>query len=261
MRKSMPIGAYVAGETPLHGLDARAKLVALVAVSVGAFVARSPLALVLLAAALVVLLAVARMGAGTIARALRPTVVALAFAILANTLVVDGSYDLQIVGFVGINLGGFGRAAMAVGRIALLVGFVCVVTATTSATEVASALVAGLRPLARLGMPVGDVAMVVGMALRFIPETMGEFDRIEMAQRARGTRFDQGSVRERVGKWIAVLIPLVVALFARADELALAMRDRCYSGAGGVMPPRPAKPRDVLFVLFAVALAIVCVLV
>ncbi len=261
MRKSLPIGTYLTRETPLHRIDARAKLAALVAVSVGAFAARSALALVLLAAVLVVLLAVARVGVGTVARALRPTAVVLAFAIVANTVVVDGSGDLQIVGAVGLYLGGFARAAMAVGRIALLVGFVCLVTSTTSATEVASALVAALRPLARLGVPVGDVAMVVAMALRFIPETMGEFDRIEMAQRARGTRFDQGSVRERVGKWAAVLVPLVVVLFARADELALAMRDRCYSGAGGAVPPRPARLRDVLFALLAMALAIACALV
>ena len=184
----------------------------------------------------------------------------LAFALLANTIVVDGSFDVQIIGYVGIELDGLARGAVAVLRIVLLVGFVCVVTATTSSADVARSLVCVLRPLARVGVPVGDVAMIVGMALRFLPEAMGEFDRIVLAQRARGARFGEGSVRVRLSRWASVLVPLVVGLFDRADELALAMRDRCYSGAGGMVMETRMGARDVALALGSLALAVACAL-
>lgn len=260
MGRSIPLGAYVSGHTALHDVDARAKLFALLALSVAAFVARTPQALALLVVALVALLRVARIGASALASAVKPTAVVLAFALLANTIVVDGSFDVQIIGYVGIDLDGLARGAVAVLRIVLLVGFVCVVTATTSSADVARSLVCVLRPLARVGVPVGDVAMIVGMALRFLPEAMGEFDRIVLAQRARGARFGEGSVRVRLSRWASVLVPLVVGLFDRADELALAMRDRCYSGAGGMVMERRMGVRDVVLALGSLALAVGCAL-
>ena len=260
MARSLPLGAYVSGRTALHDVDARAKLFALLALSVGAFVAHSPWSLALLAVTLVCLTRVARIGAASLAAAVKPTAVVLAFALLANTIVVDGSFDVQIVGHVGIEFDGFARGAAAVLRIVLLVGFVCVVTATTSSDDVARSLVWGLAPLARVGVPVGDVAMVVGMALRFLPEALGELDRIVLAQRARGARFDEGPLRVRLARWSSVLVPLVVALFDRADELALAMRDRCYSGAGGLVMDRRLRARDVCLALASLVLAVACAL-
>lgn len=214
----------------MHQLDARVKLVLLLAMTVAAFCATSLLAAALCVASLVFCLVVSRVSPRTVARGLRPAAVVLVFSFLANAVVVAGGADVAIVGQVGASSAGAWRGTLAVARIAMLVGFALVVSATTMPTQMVDAAGSLARPLARLGVPVGDLAMATSIALRFIPIASDEYDRIVLAQRARGARFDEGSVRTRLVKRVSVFVPLVVSLFRRADELACAMGDRCYSG-------------------------------
>lgn len=260
IRRALPLGSYAGEPSWLNGIDARCKLAALALLAIGAFATGSPWGLLAELVVLCLLACVCHVSPMQLARALRPTVIVLAFAVMANALVVSGQLDAQLAGPVGISFVGLGRACAAVFRIVLLVGFVLVVAATTTAPEISSASVTLLRPLARLGVPIADVAMVVSVALRFIPETAAEFDRIEMAQRARGARFDQGTLRERLSKWVAVLVPLVVALFRRSDELARAMGDRCYADGTSQLRPRRLVWRDWLFLAVMLAVAVACVL-
>lgn len=259
-RRSPLLGAYRAAETPLHHLDARVKLACLLAVTVALFAASSPVTLAAMAAAVLAAAHLGGLSGRELAQGLRPTAVILAFSLLANAFVADGTASLTLVGPLGISYPGLARGALAVGRIAVLVFAALVLSATTSSTAVADALTSLMAPLGRLGVPVGDIAMTVSIALRFIPLTAEELVRIRDAQRARGVDFAQGSVSARVRRWLSVLAPLVVALFRRADDLAQAMAERCYRGRGRTRLTRPMRPSDLL-VLAAVAIGcLVCAL-
>lgn len=259
-RRSPLLGAYRAAETPLHHLDARVKLACLLAVTVALFAASSPVTLAAMAAAVLAAAHLGGLSGRELAQGLRPTAVILAFSLLANAFVADGTASLTLVGPLGISYPGLARGALAVGRIAVLVFAALVLSATTSSTAVADALTSLMAPLGRLGVPVGDIAMTVSIALRFIPLTAEELVRIRDAQRARGVDFAQGSVSARVRRWLSVLAPLVVALFRRADDLAQAMAERCYRGRGRTRLTRPMRPSDLL-VLAAMAIGcLVCAL-
>ena len=253
MNGNVLLGSYVAADTALHRLDARVKLVCLLAATVALFVTRQPAALALMAVVVVALARVGGVGARALASALKPTLLILAFSLLANALVLDGTADVALVGPVGLSLPGVLRGTVAVGRIVVLVGASLVVCATTSSTAVADALASLLSPLGVVGVPVGDLAMTVSVTLRFIPLTSEELARIRDAQRARGVDFSSGSPVVRVRRWLSVLTPLVVALLCRADDLALAMRERCYRGRGRTRLVRRLRPADVAVLVVWVA--------
>ena len=222
MRRARAIGSFVPGDTVAHRLDARVKVICLIVASVASFAAPSWAGLAVTAAGL----AVALMASGTsplrVLLALRPALLVLGFSLLANTVV--------LVGQPGLSADGFLRTVRAIARIVLVVGFALVFSATTMPPAIADALASLLRPLARLGVPVGGISTMASVALRFIPLTAEEVLRIRNAQRARGARPDEGGVLRRVASWGQVLVPLVVSLFRRADELGRAMEDRCYTG-------------------------------
>ena len=230
-----PLGAYVPGDTIAHRLDARVKVAILVAASVASFGASSAAGLAVVAAGLAVALVASRTSPLQVLRGLRPVAVVLAVSLLANALV--------LVGQPGLSLAGLARGALAVVRIALVVGFALVFSATTMSPAVADALGSLMAPLRRLGVPVGEASTVVSVALRFIPLAEEEVGRIRCAQAARGARFDEGGVVSRVRGWGQVLVPLIVGLFRRADELGRAMEDRCYTG-GRVVELAPLMSRD-----------------
>lgn len=264
MRSDHALGANVPGRTPLHALDARVKVVLLVALSIASFVAAPPWGLAVVAATLVVSLALSGTTPASVLRALRPAALILAFSLLANSLVLGGQAQGDGVwwcGFVGLSYEGAARAAMAVTRIAMVVALSLVFSSTTMPPAIADGLTSLLSPLARLGVPVGDVAMTVSIALRFIPIASEEMDRIRWAQRARGARLDEGGVVERLRGWQRVLVPLLVSLFRRADDLAAAMADRCYVGRGRTSMAGRLAPSDVAALLAGLVVAVAACLV
>lgn len=252
MRSRRAMGAYVPGSTPVHRLDARVKVVLLLMASVATFAAGSAAGLALAAAGLVAALAASGTSPARVLLALRPALVVLAFSLLANTVV--------LVGQPGLSLAGLARSAQAVARIILVVGLALVFSSTTTAPATAEAVALLLGPLRRLGVPVGAVSTMTSVALRFIPLTVEEVMRIRASQRARGARLDEGGVLRRLGSWGQVLVPLVVSLFRRADEMGRAMEDRCYTGEQtSLMGPLLASDRMALVVgaVWAAAVALV----
>ena len=245
-------GAYVRGTTLVHRLDARVKLVALLVATVATFAASAPWGLVAAAAGLAVALAASYTSPATVLRGLRPAALVLAFALVANSLV--------LVGGVGFSAAGLARSGAAVVRVVLVVGWVLACSSTTMPPALAEAVADLMRPLGRLGVPVGDVSMVVSVTLRFVPIAGEEVGRIRAAQAARGARLDEGGTIARLRGWTQVLVPLLVALFRRADVLAQAMVDRCYTGQGRTRMQGPLAPRDwavlVLVLAWAVAVAL-----
>lgn len=222
MRRARVPGAYAPGDTLAHRADARSKLIALLIASVASFAAPAQWGLLLVATGLVTALVVSKTPPVTVLMGLRPAVLILALSVLSNAII--------LVGQPGLSTDGLARGVTVVCRIALVVGFALSFSSTTAPPAIADALAALISPLRRLGVPVGSIAMSASVALRFIPLTAEEADRIRCAQRARGARLDEGGPLRRLSSWGQVLVPLVVSLFRRADELASAMCDRCYSG-------------------------------
>lgn len=222
MRRGAVLGAYLPGTSPVHRLDPRVKVVLLVALASACFVAPTPRGLALAAVALAVALVASRVPPTLVLRGLRPAAAVLAVALVANALTLAGR--------PGVSVAGLARGALAVGRVAVTVGLALVLSATTLPPAVAEAIAWLMGPLRRVGVPVGDVSMAVSVALRFIPVTSEELGRIRCAQLSRGARLDEGGALRRLRGWGQVLVPLVVTLFRRADELASAMCDRCYAG-------------------------------
>ena len=227
MRSVRVPGAYAPGETPLHRMDPRAKLVLLLAATVASFASGTPWGLAVAALGLAAALVASRTSPTTVLMGLRPAATVLALSVVSNAVV--------LVGQPGVSLDGLARSVTVVCRIALVVGFALSFSSTTPPPAIADALAALLAPLRRVGVPVGAIAMSSSIALRFIPLTVEEVDRIRCAQRARGARLDEGGPLVRLRGWGQVLVPLVVGLFRRADELASAMCDRCYTGEQTVL--------------------------
>lgn len=234
----------------LEGVDARVKVTLLLVATAALFAARAPWALAMWAMLCLLVLRASGIGGKAVARALKPVALLFAFIVCANLVSCDGSADVAIAGSVGISTVGAARAATAVARIIMLVCLALSVAASTTPTKLAQACTSLMRPLGHIGVPIEDVGLVLAMALRFIPVVSEEAGRIRLAQRARGVNFDEGSVLRRVRAWAAVLTPLVVGLFRRADRVAESMDARCYGQrSSGKYRRVPLQPADKLVLL------------
>lgn len=234
----------------LEGVDARVKVILLLVATAALFAARAPWTIAVWAMFCLLVLRASGIGGRAVARALKPVALLFAFIVCANLVSCDGSADVAIAGSVGISTVGAARAATAVARIIMLVCLALSVAESTTPTKLAHACTSLMRPLGHIGVPIEDVALVLSMALRFIPVVSEEAGRIRLAQRARGVNFDEGSVLRRVRAWAAVLTPLVVGLFRRADRVAESMDARCYGQRSSEQHRRvPLQPADKLVLL------------
>ena len=234
----------------LEDVDARVKVTLLLVATAALFAARAPWTLAMWAMLCLLVLRASGIGGKAVAHALKPVVLLFAFIVCANLVSCDGSADVAIAGGVGISTVGAARAATAVARIIMLVCLALSVATSTTPTKLAHACTSLMRPLGHIGVPIEDVGLVLSMALRFIPVVSEEAGRIRLAQRARGVNFDEGSVLRRVRAWAAVLTPLVVGLFRRADRVAESMDARCYGQRSSGQHRRvPLQPADKLVLL------------
>lgn len=234
----------------LEDVDARVKVTLLLVATTALFAARAPWTLAMWAMLCLLVLRASGIGGKAVAHALKPVALLFAFIVCANLVSCDGSADVAIAGGVGISTVGAARAATAVARIIMLVCLALSVATSTTPTKLAHACTSLMRPLGHIGVPIEDVGLVLSMALRFIPIVSEEAGRIRLAQRARGVNFDEGSVLGRVRAWAAVLTPLVVGLFRRADRVAESMDARCYGQRSSGQHRRvPLQPADKLVLL------------
>lgn len=233
MSVPVPFGQYVRVESPVHRLDARTKIGVTFAFTIALFAVESWLGLAVVAAVALGAVALSRVPLALAARGLRPIAWLLAFTVIVNALLpAQRSETLAQIGPLAIDAAGLERGLFFAVRILLLVLGTSVVTLTTSPVALTDALAQIMRPLGRLRFPVDDAAMMMSIALRFMPTTAEEAERIVVAQTARGARFDRGGIVARAKAWVPVLVPLFVRLFRRADDLAVAMESRCYRGVG-----------------------------
>jgi len=154
----------------------------------------------------------------------------LIFAATINLLFTPGQNILFSLGFIRITMEGIIMAAQMAARLTLLITGTSILTLTSSPIQLTDGIEAGLKPLKKIKVPAHDIAMMMTIALRFIPTLADEVDKIIKAQKARGADFDTGGIMKRARSLIPILVPLFVSAFKRADELATAMEARCYRG-------------------------------
>jgi energy-coupling factor transport system permease protein len=232
MAVPVPFGQFVPGDSPVHRLDPRVKLALVVAYCVVLFATTGWSGLGVATLLSVGAIAVSGVPVRLVLRGLRPIALLLIVTILMNGLRWQPEQALVRVGPFGVDASGLATGLYFAVRIVLLVVGTSLLTLTTSPVALADAFSRILAPLRAVRFPVDDVAMMFSIALRFIPTTAEEAEKIVVAQTARGARFDEGGVVRRARAWVPVLVPLFVNLFRRADELAIAMDSRCYTGSG-----------------------------
>ncbi len=234
MSIAVPFGQYVPVESFVHRLEPRAKMGLVLVFTLTVFSVSVWYGLAAAAALVGVAVASSRVPPRLAFRGLRAVSLILAFTLLAHGLRWQpATVSLVRIGPLAVDGPGLATGLFFATRIVLLVVGTSLLTLTTTPVGLTDALEKILRPLSRLGFPSGDVAMMLTVALRFIPTTAEEAERVILAQTARGARFDQGGPLTRARAYVPVLVPMFVALFRRADELATAMEARCYRGGAG----------------------------
>lgn len=234
MRVRVPFGQYVALDSPVHRLEPRAKMALTVAYTILLFASDGYAGLVVAALVASAGVLLSRVPIALVARGIKAISFLLAFTLMAHALRWSAATEMLVrVGPIGVDAQGLATGAYFAGRIVLLVMGTSLITLTTSPVQLTDALERVLRPLNRLRVPVAELAMMLTVALRFIPTTAEEAEKIVVAQAARGARFDSGGIVARARAYLPVLVPLFVNLFRRADELAVAMEARAYHGGPG----------------------------
>ncbi len=226
------MGQYVPGDSFVHRLDPRTKLVAVVLYSTLIFVVRTPTAFTLAAGFALVAVLLARIGPRFLWRGLRPILIFLAITFVLNVMLTEGQPWIKL-GPVTVTHEGVRIGAQMAARLILLVLFSSLLTLTTTPIALTDGLERLLRPFRSVGLPATELALMMTIALRFIPTLLDEAERILKAQQARGARFQVGGPLAQIRAMIPVLVPLFVAAFRRADDLALAMEARGYRGGAG----------------------------
>ena len=233
MLKDITLGQYFPGNSVVHRLDPRTKLIALIFYIVALFSAGSWLSYGIVFAFLAVCVMLSKIPAKAIVRGMKPLVLVLVFTGILNLLFTGGERVLVSFWRITITLEGVVRAFFMVIRILMLISGTFLLTYTTSPISLTDGLESLLSPLKKLRLPVHELAMMMCIALRFIPTLIEETDKIISAQKARGADFENGSLMQRVKALVPILVPLFISAFRRADELATAMECRCYQGGEG----------------------------
>ena len=234
MLRDITIGQHFPGSSLVHRFDPRLKILLTILYIVLLFAAANPLGLALSIAWLAVLYKMAKIPVRMIVKSLKPIVPIILFTCVLNLFFVTGQGEpLVQVWVLRIYAEGVRYAILMAVRVITLIAGTSLLTYTTSPIVLTDAIERLLAPFNKIHMPVHELAMMMTMALRFIPTLVEETDKIMNAQKARGAMLDSGTLKERMHAMIPILIPLFISAFRRADELAMAMECRCYHGGEG----------------------------
>ena len=230
MLKDITLGQYFPGDTVVHRLDPRTKLILVVLYIIALFNAKGWGSYLLVTAVTVICMTVSHISPKNIFKGLKPMLFIIALTAILNIFYTQGTPIREgwIVTWEGIE-----RAVKMMLRITLLIVGTFLLTYTTSPMALTDGLELLLKPLNKLKVPVHEMTLMMSMALRFIPTLIEETDKIMSAQKARGADFETGNLIERTKALLPILVPLFVSAFRRADELAIAMESRCYHGGEG----------------------------
>lgn len=263
MSRSITMGQYIPGNSFLHRFNPRFKLLSLLAMLMLLFQFRSYLGLGIFLVLLLCLVAVSGVPAGYLLRGLRPLLYIVLMTLVVYLFFTPGGVVLFRLGPLTVESAGLTRGLFIVLRLILLVWSSLLVTLTTTPLALTEAMEFFLRPLKLFRLPVSELAMIMTIAMRFIPTLMEESQRIMRAQLARGADFETGNFIRRARGLTPIIVPLFIGAFRRADELAVAMEARGYRvGARRTrMNQHPASAGDWAALLFAITLPVIAVLI
>lgn len=232
MLKDITLGQFFPGNTVVHRLDPRSKLILVIVYIVALFSAKSFVTYGMVLAALCWVIAISKIQPKVILKSMKPLLVIICLTGLLNLLYTQGEPLVHFWIFT-ITREGIFSALFMVLRISMLISGTFMLTYTTSPIALTDGLEQLLNPLKRIKVPVHELSMMMCIALRFIPTLIEETDKIMSAQKARGADFETGNLLQRAKALIPILVPLFISSFRRADELAVAMECRCYHGGEG----------------------------
>ena len=257
MLKDITLGQFFPGNSLAHKLDPRTKLILTVVYIVGLFCAESFLSYGLMAALLIAGVRVSGVAPKALVRGLKPVLFIICFTAVLNLFYTPGE-ELVSFWIFTITKEGVLTAFFMVLRITMLIMGTFLLTYTTSPISLTDGMESLLNPLKKIRVPVHELAMMMSIALRFIPTLIEETDKIMSAQKARGADFDTGNLMQKAKALVPLLVPLFISAFRRADELAVAMECRCYHGGEGRTRLRQLKLKgmDVAALLFALVMCV-----
>lgn len=234
MKSDITFGQYCEGNSLIHRLDPRMKIILAILYIAAIFLAKGVTSFALLILSAALLIGLTKLSPAMILRGMRPLLFIIVFTAVINIFWMTGDTLLLKLGPVKIYLEGIINAVLIIVRIVLLIVATSVfLTYTTTPLALTDGLEQLLAPLKKLHVPVHEFSMMMTIALRFIPTLIDETQKIMNAQKARGADFSTGSLIQRAKALIPILVPLFISAFRRADELATAMECRCYTGGEG----------------------------
>ncbi len=259
--KNIALGQYYPAESLMHRLDPRAKVICAIIYIVASFLCKNFFSFVFLVVSAVALILLSRIPVRVVMRSIRALIFIMVFTAVLNIFWTKDKSAEPLISFWVIDIyekGLYNALFIIVRIVSMVIGTSLFLTYTTTPIALTDAIEHLLRPLKKLKVPVHEFAMMMTIALRFIPTIVDETDKIMSAQKARGADFSNGSLIDRVKALIPVIIPLFASSFRRAGELATAMECRCYHGGEGRTRLKQLKysPRDFLFMIFMLLLTV-----
>lgn len=231
MLRDITIGQYYSASSPIHKMDPRTKILWLILYMILLFAANSVWEYLLIALFTLIVIKISKVPFSFITRGLKPVLLIMGFTVLLNLLLTPSGDVVWSFKFITITDQGIILAAKMAVRLILLILGSSLLTLTTSPIVLTGGIERLLSPFSRFGVPAHEIAMIMSIALRFIPTLLEETDKIIKAQTSRGAVFDEGSILNKIKAMVPILVPLFVSAFRRADELAVAMECRCYNGS------------------------------
>jgi energy-coupling factor transport system permease protein len=232
MLTDITLGQYYPGNSFLHRMDPRAKILCTMIFIVAIFLAKDIVSYGLVTAFIGLCVAVSGVPFRMVVRAVKPLWLILLFTMLIHVLSTPGNV-VWSWGWISVTEEGLRNGTLMTLRLVYLIGFSSLLTYTTSPITLTDGIESLLSPFRRIGVPAHELAMMMTIALRFIPTLLEETDRIMKAQASRGADFSSGNIWQRAKAMVPLLVPLFISAFRRADDLATAMEARCYRGGEG----------------------------
>ena len=262
MLKDITLGQFFPGETIVHRLDPRMKLILMITYITVLFLASGIFAYLFMFIILVTCLAISKIKPKAVLKGLRPIFFIIFLTVILNIFFIQGETVLFEYGIIVITLESLQTAGFMATRLIMLIVSTFLLTYTTSPIALTDAIERMLGPLKKIRLPVHEFAMMMSIALRFIPTLIEETDKIISAQKSRGADFETGGIIKKAKAVLPIIVPLFISAFRRADELATAMESRCYHGDKGRtrMKVLKATPKDYVALLLGAAVVAVVVI-
>ena len=238
--RDITIGQYYPADSVLHRLDPRVKLIGTFAFLFSLFAGKGIISYIIATIFLGSMIKLSKVPFKMIIKGLKAIIIILLITVSFNLFLTQGEVIFQL-GFLKVTKEGISVAVFMGLRLIYLVMGASIMTLTTTPNDLTDGLESVLGPLKKIKIPVHEIAMMMSIALRFIPILMEETDRIMKAQKARGADFESGNLIEKAKAMVPLLVPLFISAFRRANDLAMAMEARCYRGGEGRTKLKPLR--------------------